>query len=129
MKYKLNELNIDAVSKEVDPYLSRRKTENKDRVKTRLAVEEALLNYMSAFGSEAEFTVDYSRVHQHHSLRGGPARAGRHDGQLHHSLHPAFAAGFRPGGHTVSGFHIGLCDDSRRYFPAPMCACDHIGEH
>jgi len=59
MKYKLNELNIDAVSKEVDAYLARRKMENKDRVKTRLAVEEALLNYMSAFGSEVEFTVDY----------------------------------------------------------------------
>ena len=44
MKYKLNEMNIDAVSKEVDAYRARRKMENKDRVKTRLAVEEALLN-------------------------------------------------------------------------------------
>ena len=58
MKYKLNELNIDAVSKEVDACLARRKTEHKDRVKTRLAVEEALLNYMSAFGSKADFMVD-----------------------------------------------------------------------
>lgn len=59
MKYKLNELNIDAVSKEVNAYLVRRKTEDKDRVHTKLSVEEVLLDYMSAFGSDAEFTVDY----------------------------------------------------------------------
>lgn len=59
MKYKLNEMNIDAVSKEVNAYLVRRKTEDKDRVHTKLSVEEVLLDYMSAFGSDAEFTVDY----------------------------------------------------------------------
>ena len=59
MKYKLNEMNIDAVFKEVNAYLVRRKTENRDRVHIKLSVEELLPDYMNAFGSDAEFTVDY----------------------------------------------------------------------
>ena len=59
MKYKLNEGNIDIVSKEADAYLVKRKTEKKDRIHTKLSIEEVLLFYMSAFGSDAEFTVDY----------------------------------------------------------------------
>ena len=59
MKYKLNEMNIDAVSKEVNAYLVRRRMEDRDRVHTKLSVEEVLLDYMSAFGSDAEFMVDY----------------------------------------------------------------------
>ena len=59
MKYKLNEINIDAVCQEADAFLKKRKTESKDRIHTRLSIEEVLLNYMSAFGRDAEFTVDY----------------------------------------------------------------------
>lgn len=62
MKYKLNEQNIDAVSKEVNAYLIKKKTQDKDRVHTKLSIEEALLEYMSAFGSDAEFNVDYGGV-------------------------------------------------------------------
>lgn len=52
MKYKLNEINIDAVCQEADAFL-KKKTESKDRIHTRLSIEEVLLNYMSAFGREA----------------------------------------------------------------------------
>jgi len=53
MKYKLNEFNIDAVCQEADAFLKKGKTESKDRIHTRLSIEEVLLNYMSAFGREA----------------------------------------------------------------------------
>ena len=58
MKYKLNEINIDAVCQEADAFL-KKKTESKDRIHTRLSIEEVLLNYMSVFGRDAEFTMDY----------------------------------------------------------------------
>ena len=60
MKYKLNESNIDAVCKEADAFLIRSRTEPKDRTHTRLSIEEVLLDYMDAFGSDVEFSVDYS---------------------------------------------------------------------
>ncbi len=59
MKYKLNERNIDAVSKEASAYLVKRKTEPKALTHTKLSIEEVLLDYLDAFGSDAEFTVDY----------------------------------------------------------------------
>lgn len=59
MKYKLNEINIDAACQEADAFLKKRKTESKGRIHTRLSIEEVLLNYMSAFGRDAEFTMDY----------------------------------------------------------------------
>lgn len=59
MKYKLNELNIDTVAKEINAYLIKRNTEPKDRTHTKLSIEEVLLDYMSVFGSDAVFSVDY----------------------------------------------------------------------
>jgi Na+/H+-dicarboxylate symporter len=59
MRYKLDASNIDAVSKEVNAYLAQRNTEDKDRVHTKLSVEEVLLDYMGTFGSDAEFTLEY----------------------------------------------------------------------
>lgn len=59
MKYKLNEMNIDAVSKEANAFLIKRKTEDRGRVHTKLSIEEVLLDYMSGFGSDAEFAVEY----------------------------------------------------------------------
>ena len=60
MKYKLNEANIDAVSKEVNAFLIKRNTEPRDRTHAKLSIEEVLLDYMDIFGSDAEFTVDYA---------------------------------------------------------------------
>ena len=48
MKYKLNEINIDAACKEVDAYLIKKKTKSKERIQTTLSVEEILLQL---FGS------------------------------------------------------------------------------
>lgn len=59
MKYRLNETNIDAVCKEADAFLKKRNTEPRDRIQTKLSIEDVLLYYRSAFGSDAEFTVDY----------------------------------------------------------------------
>lgn len=59
MKYKLNESNIDAVCKEAHVFLVRRKTNPKDLIHTKLSIEEVLLTYLSAFGSDVEFSVDY----------------------------------------------------------------------
>ena len=59
MKYKLNEMNIDMVCNEVDAFLLKRHTDPKDRTRTRLSVEEVLLNYMDLFGRDADFTIDY----------------------------------------------------------------------
>lgn len=61
MGYKLNEFNIDAVCTEADGFLVKSSTEPKERTRTRLLIEEALLNYMSVFGSDIEFSVDYAR--------------------------------------------------------------------
>lgn len=59
MKYKLNEINIDAVCEKADEYLVKKKTEPKDRIRTKLSIEEILLNYMGVFGNEAEFSIDF----------------------------------------------------------------------
>ena len=59
MKYKLNEINIDAACKEVDAYLIKKKTKSKVRIQTTLSVEEILLNYLDLFGKDAEFTLDF----------------------------------------------------------------------
>lgn len=59
-RVKLNEINIDAACNEADAYLESKKAERSERLRTRLALEEILLQYKSAFGSDAEFTVDYS---------------------------------------------------------------------
>ena len=44
MKHKLDECNIDAVCKEADAFLARKKTEPKDRIHTKLSREKARLN-------------------------------------------------------------------------------------
>ena len=59
MKYKLNERNIDAVCMEANAFLVKRKTNPKELVLAKLSMEEVLLTYLEAFGSDAEFSVDY----------------------------------------------------------------------
>jgi Na+/H+-dicarboxylate symporter len=59
MRYKLNETNINAVCEEADAYLVKRKTESKERIRTKISIEETLLNYMSVLGTDAEFAVDF----------------------------------------------------------------------
>ena len=61
MKYTLNERNIDAVCKEAYAFLVRRKTNPKDLIHTKLSIEEVLLTYLSAFGSDVAFSVDYGK--------------------------------------------------------------------
>ncbi len=60
MKYKFNEINIDAACAETDAFLERKKTVSKERIRTKFSMEEILLHYMSIFGNDAEFAVDYS---------------------------------------------------------------------
>ena len=59
MKYKLNEVNIDAACKEVNAYLLKKKTISKERIQTTLSIEEILLNYMDVFGKDTEFALDF----------------------------------------------------------------------
>ena len=59
MKYTLNKRNIDTVCKEAYAFLVRRKTNSKDLILTKLSIEEVLLTYLSAFGSDVQFSVDY----------------------------------------------------------------------
>lgn len=59
MKYTLNERNIDTVCTEASAFLVRRKTNSKDLILTKLSIEEVLLTYLSAFGSDVQFSVDY----------------------------------------------------------------------
>ena len=59
MKYKLNEASIDAVCMEVDAFLIKRNTELRDRTRTRLSIEEVLLDYMGILGKDAEFMLEY----------------------------------------------------------------------
>lgn len=59
MKYKLNEVNIDVACEQVDSYFVKKKMDPKDRIRTKFSIEEILLNYMSKFGNDREFTVDF----------------------------------------------------------------------
>ena len=55
-KYPLNAASIDAVSEQVELCLTELKTEDKNRLRIRLSMEEILLKWRDAFGEEAAFT-------------------------------------------------------------------------
>ena len=59
MNYKLNEISIDAACEAADEFLVSKKTNSRDRIRTKLSIEEVLLNYMSIFGTDAEFSMDF----------------------------------------------------------------------
>jgi hypothetical protein len=59
MRYQLNEINIDAACEAADEFLVSKKTNSRDRIRTKLSIEEVLLNYMSIFGADAEFSMDF----------------------------------------------------------------------
>ena len=50
--------NISRVCTEADAGLARRRVESKERIRVRLSLEEVLLHYQTAFGSDAEFSLD-----------------------------------------------------------------------
>ena len=58
MNYKLNEISIDAACEAADEFLVSKKTSSRDRIRTKLSIEEALLNYKGIFGTDAEFSMD-----------------------------------------------------------------------
>ena len=59
MKYKLNEININAACEAADAYLVKKKTKSEDRIRTKLSIEEVLINYKDVFGTETEFALDF----------------------------------------------------------------------
>jgi Na+/H+-dicarboxylate symporter len=54
--YKLEPLSVDIISEDVQNFLKELKTQKKNIIKTRLTVEEILLDLMNKYGSEKEIT-------------------------------------------------------------------------
>ena len=59
MRYKLNETDINAACEAADAYLVKKKVQSKDRIHTKLSIEEILLNYKGIIGTDAGFAMDF----------------------------------------------------------------------
>ena len=59
MNYKLNEISIDAACEAADEFLVSKKTSSRDRIRTKLSIEEILLNYKGIIGTDAGFAMDF----------------------------------------------------------------------
>ena len=70
MTFALTNENIDRVCTEADAFLAGRRVESKERIRVRLNLEEVLLHYQTAFGSDAEFSLDQSGTRLRLRVRG-----------------------------------------------------------
>ena len=59
MKYRLDECSINAACENANSFLEKRRSNPKDLILAKLSMEEVLLTYLQAFGSDVEFSVDY----------------------------------------------------------------------
>lgn len=72
MKAALTNENIAKACEEVNSYFSNRKIESKDLLYIVFSVEETLLKYQKAFGSEAEFKLDINGLKIRVTVPGNP---------------------------------------------------------
>ena len=59
MKRVITDANIAATCDETEQFLRKRNTDSKERIRTMLSLEEILLKYKTAFGTNCEYIIDH----------------------------------------------------------------------
>ena len=69
MKLKLTDANINMTCGEAEAFLTKRNTDSKERIRTIFSLEETLLKYKNAFGSDSEFFADFGSGFRRNLIR------------------------------------------------------------